>query len=155
MRHVAAGLIVALAMTSCGGSSDSTSAPVDSGAPLDAGFAKTWSGDFSMTCAGLGTTVYPGVTATLAVSGNSLTALLACNPSGSTSVTATGSGKTATWTGTFSCPPTYQGTCYAWVFTRTSVTYTLNADGTLTATGVGSVSGCGVSTDCTTSFSGM
>jgi hypothetical protein len=154
MRRIAAGLIFALTMTACGGSSDSTSDPVDSSAPLDAGFAKTWSGDFSMTCTGVGTSFYPGVTATLTVSGNYLTALLACTPSGSTTVTATGSGRTATWTGSFSCPPTVQGSCYNLIFTRTSVTYTLNANGTLTATGVGSLAGCGISTDCTTSFSG-
>jgi hypothetical protein len=46
------------------------------------------------------------------------------------------------------------GACSSWVFTRTSVTYALDADGNLTATGVGSLAGCGFSTDCTTSFTG-
>lgn len=149
MKRIVECLVVALTMMGCGGTSDTPTAP------LDPGFAKTWTGDFSMTCTGVGTSVYPGGSTTITVSGNSLTAVLSCSDGSGTSVTATGSGATATWNGSVSCPPTVQGTCSTWVFTRTSVTYTLNANGTLSGAGVGTLVGCGITTDCTTSFSGI
>ena len=108
-----------------------------------------------MTCDGVGTSVYPGGTAPITVSGNNLMARISCEDGTGLNVTATGSGSIATWTGTFSCPPTAKGTCSTWVFTRTSVTYTLNANNTLTASGVGTLMGCGVTANCTTLFSGM
>lgn len=147
MDRLVACLAVALAFTGCG----STDTPL---APLDPSFAKTWSGDYSMTCTGVGTVAYPGVTATFAVVGNDLTAWLACSDGSGRSVVATGSGKSATWTGAFSCPPSVMGACSSWVFSRSLVTYMLNDDGTLTASGVGSLAGCGYNTDCTTSFTG-
>ena len=122
--------------------------------PLDPGFARTWTGPLSMNCAGVGTTVYPGGTLPITVSGYELMTRLACPDGTRLDVIATGSGSTATWTGTFSCPPTAMGTCSSWVFTRTSVTFTLNGNGTLTAAGVGTLVGCGTSTSCTTSFPG-
>jgi len=150
MWRYAAGMFIALTMVSCGGSD--TPAP---NAPLDPGFAKTWTGTLSMTCEGVGTSVYPGGTAPITVSGNDLMTRIACTDGTSLNVTATGSGSTATWNGTFSCPPTAVGTCSTWVFTRTSVTYTLNANGTLTASGIGTLVGCGTTTNCTTNFSGI
>jgi len=149
MKRYPTGLVVALLMASCGGGSDGGGIT-----PLDAGFAKTWSGPFSMTCPGAGNTVVPAGTLPITVSGNDLMTRLACTDGTILNVTATGSGSTATWTGTFSCPPTALGTCSTWVFTRTSVTFTLNSNGTLTASGVGKLVGCGTSVDCTTSFSG-
>jgi len=149
MKRYPIGLVVALLMASCGGGSDG-----EPSAPLDAGFAKTWSGPLSMACPGAGTTVYPAGTLPITVSGNDLMTRLACTDGTSLNVTARGSGSTATWTGTFRCPPAALGTCSTWVFTRTSVTFTLNSNGTLTASGVGTLVGCGTSIDCTTSFSG-
>jgi hypothetical protein len=148
-RYVLAAVVASM-LAGCGGSD-----PPDPGAPLDAGFAKTWSGSLSRTCAGLGTTVYPGGSLPITVSGYSLYTRLGC-PDGTTlAVTATGSGSTATWTGTFSCPPAPAGTCPNAVFTRTSVTFTLNGNGTLSASGVGTMVGCGTTANCTTSFEGI
>jgi hypothetical protein len=121
---------------------------------LDPGFARTWTGPLSMNCAGVGTTTYPGGTLPISVLGYELMTRLACPDGTSLAVTATGSGTTATWSGTFSCPPTALGTCPSGVFTRTSVTFTLNANGTLTAAGVGTLVGCGTTASCTTSFPG-
>ena len=150
MKRIAAVVIAAFMMTSCGGSDT----PSPDGGPLDTGFAKTWTGDLSMTCVGVGTSVYPGGTTTITVSDKSLMARLSCEDGSGLNVTATGSRKTAVWTGSFSCPPNPVGTCATWVFTRTSVTYTLNPNGTLTASGVGTLAGCGIVTDCTTLFNG-
>jgi hypothetical protein len=152
MKRLVVVPVVAFMLAGCGGTE--TPASGDPGAPLNPGFAKTWTGDLSMTCDGVGTSVFPGGTAPITVSGNSLMARISCEDGSGLNVTATGSGSTATWNGSFSCPPTAVGTCSTWVFTRTSVTYTLNANGTLTASGVGTLAGCGVTTSCTTLFSG-
>ena len=89
------------------------------------------------------------------MSGNSLTSTLLCTVGSGISVTATGSGSTATWAGSSNCPPDVQAGCPSGlVFTHTSRTYTLNADGTLTVSGTGTLSCSGATTDCTTGFSG-
>lgn len=150
MRRYVMAAVVASIMAGCGGSD-----PPDPGAPLDPGFAKTWSGTLTRTCAGFGTDVYPGGSLPITVSGNSLYTRLACPGSTTLAVTATGSGSTATWTGTFSCPPAPAGTCPNAVFTRTSVTFVLNGNGTLSASGVGTMVGCGTTAGCTTSFEGI
>jgi len=150
MGRFAAVLVAALTMASCGG----TDTPPPTG-PLDTGFAKIWNGALTLACTGAGTTVYPASTLEITVSGSSLTTRLACVVGSGTSVTATGAGSTATWTGSFSCPSDVQASCPSgWVFTHTSRTYTLNANGTLTVSGTGTLSGCGITTDCTTSFPG-
>ena len=150
MGRFAAVLVAALTMTSCGGT-DPPPPPV----LLDTGFAKIWNGVPTLACTGAGTTVYPASTLEITVSGNSLTTRLSCVVGNGTSVTATGSGSTATWTGSFSCPLDVQASCPSgWVFTHTSRTYTLNANGTLTVSGAGILVGCGITTDCTSSFPG-
>jgi hypothetical protein len=147
MGRFAAVLFAGLTMTSCGGT--------DPVVPLDTGFAKIWNGVPTLACTGAGTTVYPASTLEITVSGNSLTTRLSCVVGNGTSVTATGSGSTAIWTGSFSCPSDVQASCPSgWVFTHTSRTYTLNANGTLTVSGAGTLVGCGITTDCTTSFPG-
>ncbi len=148
MSRLMACLAAAIALAGCG----ETDANPES---LDRAFARTWTGDYTMTCTGVGTVRYPGVTTTLTVSGSEMDAWLACSDGSGSSVVATGTGRTATWTGSFSCPPSVMGACSSWVFSRTSVTYVLGATGDLTATGVGSLTGCGFSTGCTTSFYGQ
>jgi hypothetical protein len=148
MGRFAAVVVAALTMTSCGGTSDPP-------APIDPGFAKTWNGVPSMTCSGQAPIMYPAYALEIAVSGNSLTTRITCVVGSGTSVTATGSGSVATWTGSFSCPSDVQASCPSgWIFTHTSRTYTLNANGTLTVSGTGTLSCGGATTDCTTSFPG-
>jgi hypothetical protein len=149
-------LIVALTQASCGG----TDTPPPT-LPLDTGFAKIWNGVPTVTCPGQTPVTYATYAVDISVSGTSLSTKFTCSdPSGTSvtatgSMTATGSGKTATWTGSFSCPSNVVAGCPSGlVFTHTSRTYTLNADGTLTASGAGTLSCGGITTDCTTSFQG-
>jgi hypothetical protein len=148
MRRSSGVLVVTLVMASCGGSSETKS-----GGPLDPGFAKTWGGGMTMACTGLDPMVSTG-SMPITVSGSSLMVGVGCLDLSVISLAYTGSGATASWVGSASCPPTAYGTCPTWVYTRTSGTITLNANGTLTASGVGTLVGCGVSVDCTTSFNG-
>lgn len=150
MGRFAAVLVAALTMTSCGG----TEPPPPTG-PLDTGFAKTWIGVPTVACTGFATVTYPSTPVEITVSGSSLTAILLCSVGSGISVTATGSGSTATWAGSLSCPPDVQEGCPSGlVFTHTSRTYTLNANGTLTVSGTGTLSCGAATTDCTTGFSG-
>ena len=154
MGRFAAVLVAVLTMTSCGGTAPVV--PVVPPVPLDAGFAKIWNGAMTLACTGAGITVYPASALEITVSGSSLTTRLGCVVGSGTSVTATGTGSTtATWTGSFSCPSDVQASCPSgWVYTHTSRTYTLNANGTLTVSGAGTLVGCGITTDCTASFPG-
>ncbi len=149
MVRFAAVLVAALTMTGCGGT-DPTPA-----VPLDTGFAKTWNGVPTVACTGFATVTYPPTAVEITVSGNSLTSRLLCSVGSGIGVTATGSGSTATWAGGSSCPSDVQAGCPSGlVFTHTSRTYTLNANGTLTVTGTGTLACSGATTDCTTAFSG-
>ena len=149
MRRFAAILVAALTMTSCGGTDPAPAAP------LDTGFARTWTGVPTVACTGFAPVTYPPASVEITVSGSSLTSTLLCTVGGGISVTATGSGSTATWSGSSSCPPDVQEGCPSGlVFTHTSRTYTLNADGTLTVSGTGTLSCGGATTGCTTGFSG-
>jgi hypothetical protein len=150
MGRFAAVLVAALTMTSCGG----TDPPPPTG-PLDTGFAKIWNGVPTVACVGFATFTYPATPVEITVSGNSLTARLLCTVGSGISVTATGSGSTATWAGSLSCPlDVPEGCPSGLVFTHTSRTYTLNANGTLTVSGTATMSCSGGTTDCTTSFPG-
>jgi len=149
-------LVVALTLASCGGTD-----PPPLGGALDPGFAKIWNGVPTVACPGQTPVTYATYALEISVSGTSLSTRFTCSdPSGTSvtatgSMTATGSGKTATWTGSFSCPSNVVAGCPSGlVFTHTSRTYTLKADGTLTASGAGTLSCGGVTTDCTTSFQG-
>lgn len=149
MVRFAAVLVAALTMTGCGGTDPAPAVP------LDAGFAKIWNGVPTVACTGFATVTYPPASVEITVSGNSLTSRLLCNVGSGIGVTASGSGSTATWAGSASCPSDVQAGCPSGlVFTHTSRTYTLNANGTLTVTGTGTLACSGATTDCTTGFSG-
>ena len=149
MERFAAVLVAAWTMTGCGGTDPTPPAP------LDTGFAKIWNGVPTVACTGFATVTYPPTPVEITVSGNSLTSRLLCSVGSGISVTATGSGSTATWAGSLSCPSDVQAGCPSGlVFTHTSRTYTLNANGTLTVSGTGTLACSGATTDCTTGFSG-
>jgi len=150
MRRSSGVLVVTLLLASCGGSTE-TIEPFTAG-PLDPGFAKTWSGSGTMTCPGF--TATESATMPITVSGDSLTASMACLGGSRVNLTATGSGTTASWSGSLSCPPAADSSCATWVYTRLSSTLTLNANGTLSAFSAGRLVGCGTNVDCTTTFNG-
>ena len=78
------------------------------GAVLDPNLLGTWNGQSQLAVTGVAT--YTAVSAevvVLSVSGNTAT-LLDCNNG---TVTFTGSGDTATWSGSLTCPPTDVATC--------------------------------------------
>jgi hypothetical protein len=135
------GLVVLVC--ACGGSS----------APLDPNFAGTWTGNTYVTLQGLN--AYPALPSqtTVTVNGNEATTV----PCGSeTDQFASGSGDSASWTGTTSCPPvslTGQFVCSSVVFTFTQSTATLNG-GTLSIIGTGTADGCSASYALTEIFNG-
>ena len=98
-----------------------------------------------MACTGFATATYPASPVEITVSGNTLTSSLLCLVGSGVAVTASGSGTTATWSGSVSCPSDAQAGCPSGlVFTQTSSTQMLNANGSLTATGTGTLAGGGV-----------
>lgn len=122
-------------------------------APLNPNFAGTWTGNTYVTLQGLNP--YPPIPSQtmVTVNGNEATSV----PCGSaTDQVATGSGDTASWIGTASCPPvslTGQFICASVVFTFTQSTTTLN-NGTLSIVGTGTAAGCSLSYPLTEIFNG-
>ena len=139
-------------LLACGGGSGGGSSTTTSNPPLDSRFNGTWHGTTTLTFQGNPPSSYSS-NLVLAASGQSLTAGSIC-PDGSGSATATGSGTSAHWEGQFTCPPTPFTNCSSVAFTYTSATFSLNNNGTLTAQGVGSASGCGLTFPLTTTFTG-
>jgi hypothetical protein len=90
----------------------------------------------------------------IAVSGQTATVSAIC-PDGSGSVSAQGSGNSAQWQGSFTCPPVaLAGTCAAITLTHQTASLMLDSTGTLTATGSGLASGCGITSALTLTFDG-
>jgi hypothetical protein len=121
--------------------------------PLAPGFGKIWTGAATTSCASGPSTTGSPDSMSCAVSGNSLTAEVACPDKTMVLVTATGSGNVATWSGKVDCPrfASKSGTCATAEFTLTSMKFTLNSDGTLSVRSTGTWSGCGTSFPCTVS----
>ncbi len=121
-----------LALCACGGSSDNLSSAI----------GKTWTGTTTFTVNGQS----QGNTAsqlTITVSGKTATVTNVC-PDGSVTITARGSGNSASWSGIVMC--TEQVNCGALTLTYNSATLTLSSDSkTLTADASGTVSGCSFS----------
>jgi hypothetical protein len=130
MRRAVLGL-VAVSLSACGSSSSGQ-------APLNSAFAGTWAGSFAFTGALTGSA---SGQLTITVSGNSMQVGFMC-PDGTGTVTASGSGNTASWSGSLVCPPTSGvSNCSAAVFTFTSVAPTLSSN-TLNVLAQGNMSGC-------------
>ncbi len=135
-----------LAALACGGGGGSSSGS------LDPAFAGTWSGTVTLSVSGSPSTSSASQLV-VAVSGQSATISEVC-PEGNGSVTAQGSGDSATWNGNVSClaiPIT--GVCASVIITYTSATATLS-NGTLTVQATGKAAGCGASSPVQVSFSG-
>jgi len=130
MRKVILGLVAV--WLSCGSSNSSQ-------APLNAAFAGTWAG--TITFSG---TITGSANAQLIISGvngNSMQIGPLC-PDGTGTVTATGSGNTASWSGSLACAPTSGlSNCPSAVLTFTSLSSALSGT-TLSGTADGNLSGC-------------
>jgi hypothetical protein len=141
-------LIGMLSLAACGGG--------DSAAGLNPAFAGTWNGTTTVTIPGYQPLTYPGQLI-ISLNGSSAVVSRVC-PDGSGSLTMSGSGSAAAWTGTVVCPPmavTCSGTSTTLSITLTSAAGSLSADTTtLTAQGSGTATVCGGATTVTFSFVG-
>jgi len=137
-----------LAALACGGGGGSSSGS------LDPAFAGTWSGTVTLSVTGSPSTSSASQLV-VAVSGQSATISEVCpDGKGTGSVTAQGSGDSATWNGNVSClaiPIT--GVCASVIITYTSATAMLS-NGTLNVLATGKAAGCGASSPVQVSFSG-
>lgn len=129
-------ILIAVAISGCGGGS--SSGPAD----LDAAFTGTWTGPATLTLAGETPQSYTA-RIVVAVSGQSLAAANVCLD-GSGSIAASGSGRSASWTGSLSCPPVSFSNCTSVTETFQSATIFLEGNA-LFAQGGGTMAGCGVS----------
>lgn len=148
MRYVLLSAVLLVA-AACGGSDDGGGG---SGPVFNSGFTKTWNGTASVTI-GAGSPFSYSAYMVLAVAGNQMTVGAFC-PDGSGSVSVTGSGDTATWTGSYACPPVSMTGCGAVTFTFTAAMVTLNSGPSLTSQGSGTGNGCSVTNPFTMSFTG-
>ncbi len=137
-------VVFAAALTAC-----------SSAATVNTAMAGTWFGTYTVTFAGQSPFSYTGQII-FSVAGDMLTATDVC-PDNSGTLVATGSGNTATWTGTLVCPAHDVGGCPTLAYTFTSATATLDSAGTTMMTqGSGTYTGCsGSSGSFTFTFSGM
>jgi hypothetical protein len=120
---------------------------------LNPAFTGTWNGPTVATLSGV---AQPTYTAQLVVvvSGSSATVSRVC-PDDTGTMTMSGSGNNASWTGTLVCPPKAFGSCAAVTVTFTSGTATLSSNNlSLAALGSGTATGCGSTAPVTFSFNG-
>jgi hypothetical protein len=136
--------VAALLLSACGGSSSD-------GAQLDSALTGTWNGQTTVSFPGYAPFYYQSYLH-IAVSGQNAVVTAIC-PDGSGSVTATGTGESASWHGSLSCPGVPLGSCPSVSATYTSATATLS-NGTMSAQAVGTATGCGMTSNVTVSFTG-
>jgi hypothetical protein len=145
-------LIAALFAVACGGSSNEGGNNQQTTPALDANFSGTWNGTTTLTFTGNEPSAYLS-RLVIAVSGTSATLADLC-PDGSGTVTVTGSGQGASWSGTLPCPSIAFTNCAAVAFTYHTGSMALNGNGSLTVQGTGTANGCGVTLNLTTTFVG-
>jgi len=133
------GLIFASALA-CGG-----------GGNLNTAMNGTWAGPATLTISGESPQSFTG-SIQVAVSGDTATFSGICLD-GSGSVTAHGSGNSASWSGSFPCPAAPFTGCSSVVLTLQSASATLNGS-TMNAQGGGNAAGCGISKGFTLSIAG-
>src|SRR5207237_87701 len=123
--------LIAIALAcACGGSSG--------GSPnLDPAFSGTWTGPATLVVSGQGSQSYTA-RIVIAVSGQTATVADVCLD-GSGSITAQGSGETASWQGSLTCPPVAFSNCSSVTEVFQSATTTLNGNA-LSAQGSGAIS---------------
>jgi len=150
MNRLLAAVAAALVLAACG-DDDGAAAPAPA-TPLNPAFSGTWTGTTTISAPGFAPLYYSSLLV-IAVSGQTATVSAIC-PDGSGSISAQGSGDSAEWQGSFTCPPVALGTCPAITVTYQNASMTLNSNGTLTANGSGVASGCGFYSAVTLTFNG-
>ena len=142
-------LVAVLTLAACGGSDSPAAA-------LNPAFAGTWDGITTVTIPGAAPIAYQGQLV-ISLSGASAAVGRVC-PDGSGSLTMTGSGNAASWTGSLVCAPiavTCSGSPGSLNITLTAAAGSLSGDTTtLTAQGSGTATACGSATTITFSFVG-
>jgi sarcosine oxidase gamma subunit len=136
--------LAAALMAACGGSSSS-------GSDLDPGFSGTWTGPATLTISGQTPQSYTA-RLVIAAAGQTATFSDVCFD-GSGSITIHGSGRSATWSGSYACPPVAFTNCSSVTETFQSASVVLNGKA-LSAQGSGTASGCGLTKDFTITMTG-
>lgn len=144
MNRMAVLAVAALALA-CGGSDGGS-------ADLNPAFSGTWWGPSTIAAAGYQPYTYQS-SMVVAVSGHTATVANIC-PTGSASLTTSGSGNEASWTGNLVCPAVSFGGCYALTLTIQTGSARLNSNGTITVQGTGTATGCGNNMNVTYTFIG-
>lgn len=180
VRSLAAALAASAALAACGGtSSGSSGAPAggsgaaspaapstpttpttptapgttgSSTAPLDPGFVGQWSGVWTVKLPGYKQLLM--VRALPISAGEQRLAVWSPCLDGTGQIDATGSGTGATWEGSLACPSFQIGACPTLQFTIEAFSVTLTGPGSLTATSVGTATGCGATYPFAFTFSG-
>jgi hypothetical protein len=119
--------------------------------PLNSAFGKAWLGTSTVTIPGQAPVSFTSQL-NITVSGDNATLTNLC-PDGSGSLTATGSGNSAAWSGSVSC--FIPGNGCTLTLTYKSTALSLSSDNrTLTSDASGTASGCGLNTTFTVHFVG-
>jgi len=120
---------------------------------LNPAFTGTWNGPTVVTLSGVAQPAYTGQLI-IVVSGSTATVSEVC-PDSSGTMTMSGSGNNASWTGSLVCPPKAFGTCAAVTVAFASGSATLSSNNlSLAALGSGTATGCGNTAPVTFSFTG-
>jgi len=118
---------------------------------LNGAFAKAWLGTSTVTILGQAPVNFPSQL-NITVSGDNATLTNIC-PDGSGSITATGSGNSAAWSGSVNC--FVPGNNCTLTLTYKSTALSLSSDNrTITSDASGTANGCGLSTTFTVHFVG-
>jgi hypothetical protein len=120
--------------------------------PLSVNFAGTWGGPARAEFSAGGSLTYD-TAMVVAVSGNMASVSGVC-PDGTASVTLAGSGASALYSGTLTCPAIPISGCETVVFTYTEAALTLTGTTSLILASAGSASGCGYTYGLVTTFNG-
>jgi hypothetical protein len=120
--------------------------------PLNASIGGTWNGSGVASFGAGGSYTYDS-TVVITVSGDVATVRGVCSD-GTGTVAATGSGNSASVTGTLTCQGIPLSGCESVVFTYTQVAVTLTSNNTIQMGATGNANGCSESTTLTTAFTG-
>jgi hypothetical protein len=137
---------VSVFLSACGGSTS----------PLSAAFAGTWTTNLSVSGGTLGSEQGVAGELDITVSGSSATVAKVCLD-GTGSLSFTGSGDSASYSGLYACGPATLGSCASAVVSYASGTASVvvGSPDTLTIDLTGNVSGCGQSSALTAAFTGL
>ena len=126
----------------------------DNASKLNASFAGQWNGPATANWGGTPVTD-PAVQVTLMLASDTTVTIAPVCPENQGSLTGSGSGNNASWTGSYVCPAVAVGQCASVVVTLTGGQVTLSSDArSLTATASGTAAGCSQTGAFSWSFSG-